>query len=313
MRVFTNKSNLRSELPNPVVTLGTFDGVHLGHRKVLDKLINVGDKFNREVLVITYWPHPRTILSPENDIPKLLSTLENKIYLFEKLSIPNLLIIAFTKELAEKRHDEFVTELLVNTLNVHSVVVGYDHRFGKNRTGSFDYLSENSHSFNINVFEVAPFMLNNVPISSTKIRKALIDGHLDYANQMLGYHYFVEGKVIKGLKLGTKINFPTANIALDFAKQQLPKDGVYLVKTEFDNLSFFGMLNTGENPTVKGKGRSIEVHLFDFNGNIYGKKIKISFLKNLRQEKKFSSVDELKEQLLIDKQTSLEIINSNSF
>jgi len=310
MRVFTDIDNLKNEFSKAVVTLGTFDGVHEGHRKVLDELKKVGVDSGKQTLVITYWPHPRIVLSKSDDTPKLLSTLENKIYLFEKLGIDNLLVIAFSKDLAQKKHDEFVSELLINKLNVHAVVVGYDHRFGKDRAGSFDYLKQNKEKFNIEVYEVGPYELNGIAVSSTKIRKALGDGELDFANKMLGYHYFIEGRAAKGWRLGSSLSFPTANIVLDNYEQQLPQDGVYLVKVEFEEKAYYGMLNTGTNPTVPLKGRSIEVHIFDFDENIYDKNVSIHFVKRLRDEIKFDSVKELRQQIEKDKQLSIEIIRT---
>jgi len=309
MRVFTDIHNLKTEVSNAVVTLGTFDGVHLGHRKVLDELKRVSADYNKSALVITYWPHPRIVLSNSDDTPKLLSTLENKIVLFEQMGIENLLVLAFSKQLAEKSHDEFVSELLINQLNVHSVVVGYDHRFGKDRKGSFDFLKHNSKEFKINVFEVGPYELNDIAVSSTKIRKALAEGELDTANAMLGYHYFIEGRVVKGWRLASKLSFPTANLALDNYEQQMPKDGVYLVRVEFEEDNYYGILNTGENPTIPLKGRSIEVHIFEFNKNIYDKNVAVHFIKRIRDEMRFENTAQLQQQIENDKQLSLEIIS----
>lgn len=305
MRVFTDIFNLRHEIGRPVVTIGTFDGVHLGHQQVLEELKKVARKHNRQTLVITFWPHPKRILSPPDDMPKLLSTLENKIYLFDVLGIDNVLVLPFSTEFAQKKYTEFIDEILVKILNVSAVVYGYDHRFGKDRSGSFSIVKEQKDKYQIEVYEVGPFMLDDIAVSSTKIRRALLAGDMEKANRMLGYPYFMDGKVIKGINLGAKLDFPTANIDFEQDEQLIPKDGVYLVKVELDDEEYFGMLNSGENPSIPGKGRSVEVHIFNFSKNIYGRKITIHFLERLRDEIKFNNLSELKQQMNQDRELSL--------
>ncbi|NLJ06423.1 MAG: bifunctional riboflavin kinase/FAD synthetase [Sphingobacteriales bacterium] len=309
MRVFTDIYNLKYEIHKPVVTIGTFDGLHLGHQKVLEKLKSVSDEKNCRNLVITFWPHPRRVLSPPDDMPKLLSTLENKIYLFENIGIDNLLVLPFTVEFSQQNYLEFIEDLLIKKIDVSAVVSGYDHRFGKDRQGSYQLLNQQHKQYNIEVFEVEPFILDGIAVSSTKIRRFLIEGDIERANKMLGYHYFMDGKVIKGMNIGSKLDFPTANIDFEQDVQQMPKDGVYLVKVEIDNEEFFGMLNSGENPTIHGKGRSVEVNIFDFSKNVYGKNITVYFLERLRDELKFNNLNELRQQMNADREISLQKIS----
>lgn len=300
MKVFRNIQEYR-EVKNPVVTIGTFDGVHLGHRQVLTQLKEIAISLNRETLVITFWPHPRQVLSPENDKPKLLNTLENKIKLFDDFGIENMLVIPFDKEFSSQKPDEFIEQLIVNRIDASAVVIGYDHRFGQNRSGSFSYLKEKASQHNYHVFEVSAFQVGGLSVSSTKIRSALKEGNVDKANEFLGYTYFIDGLVVRGIKLGSKLDFPTANIQLSDENMLLPKDGVYVVEVILSQGIFFGMLNNGINPSVPGKGRSIEVFIFDFEEDIYSQPIQVGFLKRLRDELFFTNLNDLKSQLQQDK------------
>ncbi|MBC8342825.1 MAG: bifunctional riboflavin kinase/FAD synthetase, partial [Bacteroidetes bacterium] len=267
------------EVNKPVVTIGTFDGVHLGHKQVLNQLKSVARQLKKETLVITFWPHPRQVLSKENDRPRLLNTLDMKIKLFRELGIDNLLIIPFDKEFSSQKPEQFIEQLIVSHIKASAVVIGYDHRFGKNRSGSFLFLKEKAAEFNYQVFEISAFQVGGLSVSSTKIRSALKEGKIQKANEYLGYAYSVEGIVVRGIKLGAKLKFPTANIQLSNEDILLPKDGVYVVEVILKDGRYFGMLNNGINPSIEGKGRSVEVYIFDFEEDIYNQHIQIAFHK----------------------------------
>lgn len=307
MRVFRKISEYKGVI-SPVVTIGTFDGVHKGHRQVLQQLKNIAKELDKETLVITFWPHPRQILSPLDDRPKLLTNLDNKIKHLQELGIDNLLIIPFDKEFSKQKPDQFIEELIVNRIKASAVVIGYDHRFGQNRAGSFSYLKEKADIHNYQVFEVSALQVGGLSVSSTKIRKALKEGMVNKANEYLGYTYSIEGTVISGLKLGTKLDFPTANIKQVEDEKLLPFDGVYVVEVKVNNELHYGMLNNGVNPTVPEKGRSIEVFIFDFEGDIYQQAIEIGFLIRLRDEMFFPDLQSLKAQLEIDKMNALRFL-----
>jgi len=311
MKIYRGHNELPA-IKKPVVTIGTFDGVHKGHQKVLAHLREIASHRKGESLVITFWPHPRQVLNTREDMPKLLNSLENKILLFEKASIEHLLILEFNLELSRKNPQDFIREFLMENIKIDSLVIGYDHRFGRNRTGSFNYLKEKSKDFGFNVYEVPAFQLDHVSISSSKIRHALQEGDIQTANQYLGYTYFFDAIVERGLSIGKTMDFPTANLKLKFEDKQLPADGVYVVSAEIDGKLHYGMLNSGNNPTFPGKGRSIEIHLFDFEQDIYEQYIRISFLKRLRDEVKYENISKLKEQLHKDKQEALAFLKHNT-
>jgi riboflavin kinase/FMN adenylyltransferase len=301
------------EVEDAVVTIGTFDGVHLGHRQVLTQLKDIAHKLGRETLVISFWPHPRQVLSPESDKPKLLNTLKNKIDLLDDFGIDNLLIIQFTKKFAQQKPEEFIENLIVNKLKASAVVIGYDHRFGQNRSGSFRFLKEKESKYNYKVFEVSALQVGGLSVSSTKIRSALNEGNVEKANTFLGYQYFFEGRVKHGIKLGARLNFPTANVELSNPDKLIPMDGVYIVKVKWKQKEYFGMLNSGVNPSVKNKGRSIEIHLLNFEGNIYNESLQIYFVKRLRDERHFENFDELKMQLEKDKEETIAYLKENNW
>ncbi|MBL6963342.1 MAG: bifunctional riboflavin kinase/FAD synthetase [Bacteroidetes bacterium] len=296
------------EVNKPVVTIGTFDGVHLGHKQVLNQLKSVARQLKKETLVITFWPHPRQVLSKENDRPRLLNTLDIKIKLFRELGIDNLLIIPFDKEFSSQKPEQFIEQLIVSHIKASAVVIGYDHRFGKNRSGSFLFLKEKAAEFNYQVFEISAFQVGGLSVSSTKIRSALKEGKIQKANEYLGYAYSVEGIVVRGIKLGAKLKFPTANIQLSNEDILLPKDGVYVVEVILKDGRYFGMLNNGINPSIEGKGRSVEVYIFDFEEDIYNQHIQIAFHKRLRDELYFSNLNDLRSQMQQDKKDALKFI-----
>ncbi|MEH0155319.1 bifunctional riboflavin kinase/FAD synthetase [Limibacter armeniacum] len=297
-------------LPKAVVTSGTFDGVHYGHRKIIERLKEIARVQQAETVMITFWPHPRFVLAPEkSDSLKLLSTLEEKISLLEKLGIDHLIILKFDKPFSQLTSLEFIDKILIKGINTTKLVIGYDHRFGRNREGGFEYLKENSGKFGFEVEEIPKQELEEVAVSSTKIRVALEEGAVDKANHYLEYEYPVTGTVTDGNKLGRTIGYPTANIALEETYKLIPKNGIYAVRVEFEGNTYGGMLNIGNKPTVTdGSKRTMEVNIFDFNQSIYGKSLTIRFVKHLRDEQKFESVEHLVEQLDKDKAAALQAI-----
>lgn len=297
------------KLENAVVTSGTFDGVHLGHQKILKRLNEVAELTNGESVVITFYPHPRSVISPDNQIVKLLSTLEEKIELLEKSGVNNLLIVPFTREFSELSSEEFIQKILIETIGTKTLVIGYDHRFGKNREGGFDYLKLNKEKYGFGIEEISRQDIENVGVSSSKIRKALQEGDVPSADHFLGRNYSLSGVIVKGKQLGRTIGFPTANIQVREIAKLIPSDGVYAVKVYYNDEAFGGMLNIGNRPTVDGTFQTVEVNIFEFDQEIYGEKLTIEFLQKIRNEQKFNGLDELKTQIAKDKITCKEILN----
>ena len=294
------------------MTIGTFDGVHIGHQKVLSKLVNSAKKNSASSVLLTFFPHPRMVLQKDSHI-KLINTIEERIELLRKTGLDALVVHEFTEDFAEKTALDFVKNVLVNHLKISNLIIGYDHRFGKNREGNFDQLTEYGKTFGFKVNKISQQEIDHITISSTKIREAIELGNIEEANRYLGYYFMLTGEIVKGKNLGEKIGFPTANLFIEETYKLLPKTGSYIVKSEIENQTVYGMMNIGHNPTVKGKKQTIEIHFFNFNKDLYGKKIQIDVLKYLRDEQKFDTVEDLKNQLLIDKQKSLEIINGTLF
>ncbi len=288
-----------------IVTLGTFDGVHIGHQKIIKQLNK--DKKNAKSALLTFFPHPRMVLQDASDL-KLLNTLEEKQQLLAKNGLDNLIIEPFTKEFSGLSAINFVRDILVNTLNTQKLVIGYDHRFGKNREGDFEHLKELSELYDFKLEQIKAQDVKDVAVSSTKIRKALSEGDIETANSYLGYAYLLTGNVVHGRGLGTKWKYPTINLAIPETYKLIPKTGVYLVKTQINGKQYFGIMNIGNRPTVNGKHQTIEVHLLDFNQDLYGKKIQVQLLKRLRDEQKFDSVDALISQIKKDESNARKMI-----
>lgn len=286
------------------MTIGTFDGVHIGHQKIIKQLVEIAKGENSNAVVLTFFPHPRMVLQKDTSI-KLINTIDEKSQLLENFGIDHLVIQKFTKDFSRLGAIEFVRDVLVNKLHVKHIIIGYDHRFGRNRTANVDNLREYGEVYNFKITEISAQEIDEVAVSSTKIRKALNDGDMEVANAFLGYNFMLTGTVIKGRNLGKKIGFPTANINIEESYKLIPKNGSYVVKSFIDNKTIYGMMNIGINPTVNGEKQSIEVHFFDFQKDIYNKKIRIELIKRLRDEQKFNSIDALKMQLHRDKETSL--------
>jgi riboflavin kinase/FMN adenylyltransferase len=292
-----------------ILTLGTFDGVHIGHKKILEKLNQNTENGKYESLVLTFFPHPRMVLQEKSEI-KLLNTISEKSKLLEASGIENLVIHPFNESFSRLTAEEFVHSILVDQFHIQKIIIGHDHRFGRNRTANIDNLIAFGAQYGFEVEQISAQEIQDVSVSSTKIRKALQEGNMALANEYLGYTYFLTGEVVNGKQLGRTIGFPTANIQIEEDYKLIPKNGVYVVKTFIDQKEVFGMMNIGFNPTVNGQKQTIEVNLFDFDADIYGQKLEISLLKYLREEQKFGSVDLLKEQLNLDKKTALEFVES---
>jgi len=294
----------------PVLTIGTFDGVHLGHREVIDELRRITRETGGESVAFTFFPHPRMVVTPEEDTIRLLSTLEEKIELLEELGLDHLVIYPFTKDFALLSHTDFVKELLVDRMHIIKLVTGYDHKFGHDRKGDFQSLQQLGQMYGFEVEQLSPLLVENVTVSSTKIRQALAVGDIGKANDFLGYEYLLKGQVVEGRRLGRELGFPTANILPDDSHKMVPANGVYAVIVEVEGVRYQGMLNVGTRPTVNSNvdHRSIEVNIFGFSEDIYGSDIAVRFVDRIRDEVKFDGIDRLREQLEKDKTRTLTIL-----
>lgn len=293
-----------------VVTSGTFDGVHLGHQSILNRINEIAKRNDGESVLITYWPHPRLVLYPDDTSLKLLNTFEEKAELLGLQGIDHLIRIPFTKNFSKLSSNEFIQKVLVETIGTKKLVIGYDHRFGNNREGRFEQLKENAPIYNFEVEEIPKQEIDHVGISSTKIRKALTSGDVDLAYTLLGNYYTITGRVVKGNRLGTVLGFPTANLEIDSKHKLIPADGAYAVFVKLRNKTLKGMLNIGYRPTVSGATKTIEVHIFDFDADLYGDNITIQFVKQMRAETKFDDIDQLKKQLKLDQATALSLLKT---
>jgi len=290
-----------------IITIGTFDGVHIGHQKIVNKLLENAKNRNVESAILTFFPHPRMVLQDQTEM-RLLSTIDERTKLLEKNGVDNLIIHPFDKAFSRLTAEEFVKDILVNQLNVEKIVIGYDHRFGRNRTANIDDLIEFGEKYNFEVEQISVQEIQEASVSSTKIRTALEEGNIALANQYLGYSYFLTGVVKEGKKLGRTIGFPTANLKIEENYKLIPKQGVYIIESNLNSKKVYGMMNIGTNPTFDESLLSIEIHFLDFNADLYDQKIQISILKYLRAEQKFASVALLKTQLNIDKNETLEFV-----
>lgn len=280
----------------------------MGHTKIIERLLNSSSE-DEQSLVLTFFPHPRMVLQKESDI-RLLNTIEERTQLLEKAGLQNLIIHPFDEAFSRLTAEEFVKNILVDIFNIKKIIIGHDHRFGRNRTANIDDLILYGEQYGFEVEQISAQEIDEVSISSTKIRNALNEGKIALANEYLGYNYFFSGTVIHGKKLGRTIGFPTANIKIEESYKLIPANGVYAVKCKVGNNSVNGMLNIGTNPTVEGQGISIEVNLFDFDADIYGEKITVEMIKRIRNENKFGSVDELKIQLGKDRDFAKEVFGN---
>lgn len=303
-----NLQDYNSTKPS-VITIGTFDGVHIGHTKIINQLITISLKNNLTSILLSFFPHPKMVLQNDNEL-KLINTIQEKEGLLNSLNLDYLIIKEFTKDFSRLSALEFVRDILVNKLNAKHIIIGYDHHFGRNRTANIEQLKEFGELYDFKVTEILAQDIDDIAISSTKIRKALINGEIKLANKFLGYNFFFNGDVVHGNNIGKTISFPTANIKVDQPYKLIPKNGVYIVKTIIDNQTTFGMMNIGYNPTFNGKQKSIEIHFLNFNKNIYHKNLTIEMIMRIRNEIKFNSVEDLKKQLEQDKLSTLNYIKS---
>lgn len=309
MEIYSNLSNYKS-INKTFVTIGTFDGVHIGHQKVIKKLIKSAKKNKATSVLLTFFPHPRMVLQKDAAI-KLINTIEERTKLLEKLGLDVLIIHPFNKEFSRFSALDFVRNILVNTLNISQLVIGYDHHFGKNREGDFEQLQDYGFTYNFKVKQISQQEIKDITVSSTKIRHAIENGEITKANSYLGYNFMLIGSIVHGNNLGEKIGFPTANLNITEGYKLIPKTGAYVVKSKLGNETYFGMMNIGYRPTVSGKNQTIEIHFFDFKGDLYDKKLKIEVINFLREEHKFDSVENLKLQLKNDKLNSINFIKNN--
>jgi riboflavin kinase / FMN adenylyltransferase len=283
-----------------IITIGTFDGVHKGHKEIVGRLNSTAKKEGLESVLLTFYPHPRHVLFPDDQKLKLINTIEEKTEALRKTGLQHFIIQEFDVDFSRIKSVNFIRDLLVNKLNMKRMVVGYDHHFGKNREGTFENLLSLSELYDFKLDKIAPQNIGDITISSTKIRNAIIDGDIEKANSYLSCNFSLSGVVEKGNGIGSSINFPTANIKVENKWKILPKDGVYAVKIFVENQQYFGMLNIGNRPTIADDKHVVEVHIFDFNSTIYNLDIQVEFIKRIRSEKKFNSLEELQSQLEID-------------
>jgi riboflavin kinase/FMN adenylyltransferase len=299
-----------TRLQYAVVTSGTFDGVHVGHQKILSRLREAAIRKSGETVVITFWPHPRLVLHPEDTSLKLLNTFEEKAELLKQQGIQHLVRIPFTREFSQLSSEEFITKIIVDTIGTKKLIIGHDHHFGKNREGSFEQLKLNAPKYGFEVEEIPRQDVDHVGVSSTKIRKALEEGDIDTATHFLGNPYSITGRVVIGDKLGRLLGYPTANLELDTAYKLVPADGIYAVTINYSHEQFKGMLYIGNRPTVQGMKRNIEVNIFDFDKDIYGESLTIYFHKLIRRDTRFNDLEELRQQLHLDKESALNVLSA---
>jgi len=282
-----------------VVTIGTFDGVHLGHKAILNHLVATAKQNQMDSVLLTFYPHPRMVLQQDFQI-KLINTIDERKELMEKTGLDHLVIHPFTMEFSRLNASDFVRDFLVNRLHANKIIIGYDHRFGRNRNATIEDLKEYGITYGFEVIEIGVQQMNEVAVSSTKIRNALQDGNIEKANSFLGYPFVLSGTVIEGRGIGKTLDFPTANLHVDEDYKLIPAMGVYIVRSEINGQKVYGLTNIGTNPTVGGSKRSIETYLLDFNKNIYHQKIRLEFIKRIREEKQFTSVEDLKKAIKND-------------
>ena len=308
MNIYNSIEDFPSEI-STVVTIGTFDGIHKGHQKIINRMNRIVKKEGLQSVLLTFFPHPRHVLFPDDQKLKLIHTIEEKILALEKTNLQNLVIHEFTKDFSRINSVNFIRDFLVNKLNMKYMVVGYDHHFGKNREGTFKNLQQLSELYDFKLEKIKAQDINGVTVSSTKIRNAIREGDFKKVNSYLSFNFSVRGKVVKGNGLGRTIGFPTANIAIANHFKILPKDGVYAVRCLLNGTRYYGMLNFGERPTITDKKHVMEVHIFDFDKDIYYNEIIIQFVKRIRDEKQFDNFEQLKSQLLIDSNNCKKVLH----
>lgn len=308
MIIYTGLDDIQP-LPNAVVTSGTFDGVHRGHQTILSRLTEVASASGGESVLITYWPHPRTVVSNDSQNLKLLTTLDEKIELLDQAGVDHLVVIPFTRSFSELTSEEYIRQILIDKIGTKKLVIGYDHRFGRDREGGFDYIQAHQSEYGFSVEEIPRQDVEAVGVSSSKIRAALNEGNVHTANRFLGRLYSLTGTVVKGRQLGRTIGFPTANLQVDDPAKLIPANGVYAVDVDYAGQTLGGMLNIGFRPTVAGTNQTIETYIFDFGKDIYGEHITLKFREFLRPEQKFDGLPALVAQLKRDEESARSILN----
>ena len=312
MKIFRNIIEARN-IPNAVVTIGTFDGVHLGHQAIFNKMKSLAQTVGGQTVVVTFSPHPRQVLNIDSSNLRFINTPEDKLRKFEEFGIDNVLIINFTREFSRTPSETFIKDYIIDNIHPAYIVVGYDHHFGKNRMGDFDLLSDLKKKYNFKVERIAAQDVEHIAISSTKIRNALAVGNVKSANRLLGYAYSVSGEVIRGNEIGRTIGFPTANLELPKEYMLFNRGGVYACLVEYKGLTYKAMANIGHRPTIGDRAEGdmlIEVNLFDFDGDLYGQHIRVRFIDRIRDEFKFEGLPELKAQLELDRKKAKEILST---
>ena len=310
MKSFHNLNSFQKSKEKTIVTLGTFDGVHMGHQSILNKLKKATADGNYESVVLTFFPHPRMVLNQDVNI-KLLNTIPEKKALLEKFGVDTLIVHPFDAEFSKLTAAAFVKNILVDKLQIHKIIIGHDHRFGVNRSANIDDLINFGKQYNFEVEQISAKEIDAISVSSTKIRTALLAGNVQVANDYLGHHYSFTGKVSEGKKNGRSIGHPTANIQIEESYKLIPQTGVYVVSSKIEEVLYYGMMNIGRNPTLGENEQTIEVHFFDLNANLYGQNLTVSVLEHIRSEKKFDSLEALKNQLDQDKKFSLDFIRQH--
>lgn len=302
MKIYQNIDDFKG-VNSPIVTIGTFDGVHVGHQKIIKRMCDVAEQLNGETVLLTFYPHPRLVIHPDSKNLKFINTQKRKIELLEKVGVDHLIILPFTREFSKLTSVQFIKEYVVEKIKARKLIIGYDHHFGKNRLGDFSILYDLGKEFKFEVEKISAQDVEKIAVSSTKIRRALNEGKIKTANNLLGYEYSITGKVVYGNKLGRTIGFPTANIEIDDEYKLITANGVYASRVQYNGLIYKGMSNIGVRPTVNHSDLTIEVNIFDFDKEIYGENITIYFVDRIRDEVKFDNMDALKMQLALDKET----------
>jgi riboflavin kinase/FMN adenylyltransferase len=308
LKIYNHFSEFK-KLENAVVTIGTFDGVHFGHQKILKRLCELAKATGGESVILTFFPHPRLIIDPENQQLKMINTVEEKAKILANLGVDHLIITPFTRDFSNLSPAEYIKQILIDTIGVKNIIVGYDHRFGKDRQGGMSDLQEFAGIYGFAIEEIPEQDINDVAVSSTKVRTALLEGDVALAASYLGYNFSIHGRVIKGDKIGRTIGFPTANIFVEETYKLIPSDGIYAVTVELNAVVYKGMAYIGQRPTINGMTRNIEVNIFDFSQEIYGQLITMNFLKFLRHDVKFTGLEALKDQLHDDKLATLKFFD----
>jgi riboflavin kinase/FMN adenylyltransferase len=298
-------------IKNAVVTIGTFDGVHLGHRKIISRIKELADSINGETVILTFFPHPRMILHPEDQHIKLINTINEKAELLEQLGVDHLIITPFSRDFSNQSPEDYIRDVLVGKIGTKKIVIGYDHHFGKDRTGGLPELQRFAPVYDFEVIEIPEQDIHDVAISSTRIRQALLNNDIELANEFLGYNFFITGKVMRGDQIGRTINYPTANILIEETYKLIPADGIFAVKVMVSGQKLKGMGYIGQRPTINGMTRNTEVNIFDFEQDIYTQPIRMEFLHFVRGDIKFESLDQLKAQLSKDKADVMKLLRSS--